>query len=68
MNNEYLTVLEAAHKLGVTGCRIRKLILQNRIPGSIKRGNAWFVPRNLKVLIDAADVNRPCKIKMTVAS
>ena len=68
MNQIYITVHEAAEKLGVTGGRIRQLISQGRIPGAIKRGNAWFMPRKIKVLMDPADVNRPHKIRMTIAS
>jgi len=49
---EYMTVQEAAAKWGITARRVQILCVQNRIPGSLKKSGAWFIPQNAKKPLD----------------
>jgi len=46
----WLTLKQAAPRLGVTPERVRHLILANRIPGAHKVGDLWLIPSNFTVL------------------
>lgn len=43
---EYISVLEAAQKWGITERRVQKLCEENRIPGVIKFSRIWLIPRD----------------------
>ncbi|ADY55534.1 transcriptional regulator, AraC family [Syntrophobotulus glycolicus DSM 8271] len=43
---EYITVNEAAEKWGVSGRSITYHLVAGRIPGALKKGNMWLIPRN----------------------
>ncbi|ACV64550.1 transcriptional regulator, AraC family [Desulfofarcimen acetoxidans DSM 771] len=43
---DYMTVEEAAEKWGITGRRVQILCRQDKIPGSIKKSGAWFIPQS----------------------
>ena len=55
---DYISVTEAAERIGKTRSWIHQLIQANRIPGATtigKKGNGvrsrtWLIPRNFKVL------------------
>ena len=55
---EYISVTEAADKLGKTRSWIHQLIQANRISGAVTignkgnggRGRTWLIPKNFKVL------------------
>ena len=43
---EYITVRQAAEKWGVTMRRVQGLLKEDRIPGAIKPGHDWLIPKN----------------------
>ena len=45
----YLTTLHAATSVNLSQDRIRTLCVQGLIPGAIKVGKAWLVPRNFTI-------------------
>ena len=45
MQQEYLTVDEAAQIRGVNSSRIRQICIEGKFEGAFKRGGAWFIPR-----------------------
>jgi excisionase family DNA binding protein len=44
MAAEFLTVTEAARRLGVSPVWIRKLCQAGRVPGAVKAGQTWVIP------------------------
>jgi len=49
---EFMTVQETAAKWGITARRVQILCVQNRIPGSLKKSGAWFIPQNAQKPLD----------------
>ena len=45
IQQEYLTVSEAAQALEVNNSRIRQICIEGRFEGAFKRGGSWFIPR-----------------------
>ena len=43
---EYLTVKQVAQLAGVDESRVRVLCGQGRFEGAVKRGGAWFIPKD----------------------
>lgn len=41
---EYLSVKQTAEKWGISGRRIQRLCVEERIPGAVKIGSYWAVP------------------------
>ena len=58
-----LTTKEAAEKLGVSVKRVQALLVQGRIVGALRFGNAWAIPDQPKILPGTR--TRPGKIKTT---
>ncbi len=56
---EYLTVKEMGEKWGITSRMVTVYCNENRIPGAIKKGNLWLIPKDAKKPED----NRKMKIK-----
>ena len=44
MLNGFLTVKEAAEKLGLSGQQIRNICIKGQFPGAQKEGATWFIP------------------------
>lgn len=43
---DYITVKEAAEKWGITTRRVQVLCGQGKIPGVIRFGNTWAIPKD----------------------
>lgn len=43
---EYISAPEAAKKWGISERRVQKLCEENRIPGVVKFGNVWLIPKD----------------------
>ena len=46
MNMDYMTLKEASEKWGVTPRRINYYCTADRIPGAVKMGTVWLIPKN----------------------
>lgn len=44
--NDYLTIKEVSVKWGLTERRIQKLCSEGKIPGAVKFGRDWAVPKD----------------------
>lgn len=44
--NEYLTIQEIADLWGISHRRVGVLCNENRIPGAVKMGPIWVIPKN----------------------
>lgn len=53
MNQQYMSLKEAAEKWGIGDRRINTLCLQKRIPGAFKIGNTWAIPVDAEKPMDA---------------
>lgn len=49
---EYMSCAEAAGKWGISERRVQKLCEGNRIPGVVKFGQVWLIPKNAKKPVD----------------
>jgi len=49
---EYMTVQEAPAKWGITERRVQILCAEYRIPGSLKKSGAWFIPQSVQKPFD----------------
>lgn len=49
----YITVVEASEKWGISERRIQKLCEDNRIDVAVKFGCSWAIPKNAQKPIDA---------------
>ena len=45
MNMDYMTLKEASNKWGVTPRRINYYCAADRIPGAVKMGTVWLIPK-----------------------
>jgi excisionase family DNA binding protein len=52
---DYMTSKEAARKLGCKERYIRKLCSDGRIPGAVKMGGSWFVPKSSTIKVQRRD-------------
>ena len=53
MNSEkYESVTEAAKRLGVTTRAVQKWASQGKIPGAVKLGKLWKIPKNINSIND----------------
>lgn len=43
---DYISVKEAAEKWNISERRIQKLCEENRIPGTIRFGRSWAIPKD----------------------
>lgn len=43
---DYMSAPEAARKWGISERRVQKLCEENRIPGIIKFGRMWMIPKD----------------------
>lgn len=50
---DYMTVIEAAEKWGISKRRIQMLCAEGRIDGAVKRAGSWFLPLNAEKPKDA---------------
>ena len=46
VNMEYMSCAEAAGKWGISERRVQKLCEGNRIPGVVKFGSVWLIPKD----------------------
>ena len=46
LNMDYMTLKEASEKWGVTPRRINYYCTADRIPGAVKMGTVWLIPKN----------------------
>ena len=53
VEDDYITVQEYAKINGRSEARIKALCTEGRIPGAMKKGNRWFIPRNSELPQDA---------------
>ena len=49
---DYMTLKEAAEKLGVTPRRVNYYCAAGRIPGAVKMAGVWLIPKNAEKPID----------------
>ena len=49
---EYMSAPEAAKKWGISERRAQKLCEENRIPGVLKLGYMWLIPKDAEKPID----------------
>ena len=49
---EYMSCAEAAGKWGISERRVQKLCEGNRIPGVVKFGSVWLIPKDAKKPVD----------------
>lgn len=49
----YITVIEASEKWGISERRIQKLCEENRIDGAVKFGRSWAIPKDAQKPVDA---------------
>ena len=45
---EYMTIKEAAEKWGLSIRRIQDICKENKVPGVMKFGTAWAIPKEAK--------------------
>lgn len=50
---DYISIAEAAKKWGITRRRVQALCSQGRIPGLIKFGKSWAIPKDAEKPADA---------------
>lgn len=50
--DDYLTIKDTAKKWGLTTRRVQKLCSDNRIPGAVKFGRDWAIPKDAQRPID----------------
>lgn len=48
----YITVIEASEKWGISERRIQKLCEENRIDGAVKFGRSWAIPKDAQKPVD----------------
>lgn len=53
VEDDYVTVQEYASDSGRSEARIKILCKEGRIPGAVKKGSRWFIPRTAKLPQDA---------------
>lgn len=51
-NMEYMTVKEASQKWNLSERRLQTICNEGLIPGVLKFGNAWAIPKNAEKPID----------------
>ena len=51
--NDYVSTKEIADRWGITTRRVGKLCVTGRIPGAIKVGPVWVIPKNAAKPADA---------------
>ena len=49
---EYMSAPQAAEKWGISERRVQILCSENRIPGVLKLGYMWLIPKNAEKPID----------------
>ena len=49
---DYISVKDAVVKWGISERRIQKLCEENRIPGVIRFGRSWAIPKDARKPID----------------
>lgn len=50
---DYISIAEAAKRWGITRRRVQALCSQGRIPGLIKFGKSWAIPKDAEKPADA---------------
>lgn len=58
---DYLTTTETAAELGVSRQRIRQFIDEDRLPGAIKAGRDWLIPKDALEAVRERKPGRPPK-------
>ncbi len=59
-NTEYETAQEAAQRLGVTVRAVQKWAAEGKMPGAVKHGRAWMIPReSVPVVEKKPEANQP---------
>ena len=49
---EYMTIKEASKKWGLSVRRIQEICVLNKVPGVIKFGREWAIPKDAKKPVD----------------
>lgn len=57
----YISVKDAAEKWNISERRIQKLCEENRIPGVIRFGRSWAIPKDAEKPVDARLKNNQSK-------
>ncbi|WP_195199889.1 helix-turn-helix domain-containing protein [Faecalispora jeddahensis] len=55
---DYMTAKEAAEKWAITPRRVQVLCAQGKIPGAVRFGVTWAIPKNAVKPIDGRIKNR----------
>lgn len=61
MNMDYMTLKEASKKWGVTPRRINYYCAADRIPGAVKMGTVWLIPKGAQKPADRRFKSTRCK-------
>jgi hypothetical protein len=48
MATGYITTAEAAERFGVSAVRVTQLCRQGQVPGALRFGHAWMIPRGFR--------------------
>ena len=43
---EYISCAEAASAMGITVRRVQQMCKQGKLPGAVKEGHAWLIPKD----------------------
>ena len=62
---EYISCPEAAKKWGISERRVQKFCEDGRIPGVIKFGRMWMIPKDAKKPSDPRRKNISCEVSVT---
>ena len=49
---DYMTLKEASEKWGVSSRQVNYYCVEGRIPGAVKMGTVWLIPKNTEKPID----------------
>ncbi|EPY6472343.1 helix-turn-helix domain-containing protein [Clostridium sporogenes] len=58
---DYISAPEVAKKWGISERRVQKLCKENRIPGVVRFGRMWLIPKDVEKPVDGRHTRRKIK-------
>ncbi|EPY2272921.1 helix-turn-helix domain-containing protein [Clostridium sporogenes] len=58
---DYISAPEVAKKWGISERRVQKLCKENRIPGVVRFGRMWLIPKDAEKPVDGRHTRRKIK-------